>query len=230
MKKMLVATLICASCVSTAISQESRKVVNAEPQLSDIYNVLNIMNINIFRFDLNSFLNKKYTMSVYVDEYENNRKTKRVHTKNVGHNIKSLADIPEEMRDDFRKLKQVPEGKNEWDNIKELSVYVRKTNDSTAVFTIDIPGAMRMGLPAKLRPIGEFKTYFYQTRPFTFKQVGEEKNLEIPLILYGSGWQDPKYNVIRFCGENEIDPDMKSEILTDLPHHYIIGIELKEVQ
>lgn len=32
MKKMLVATLICASCVSTAMSQESRKVVNAEPQ------------------------------------------------------------------------------------------------------------------------------------------------------------------------------------------------------
>lgn len=230
MKKLTAAALICIFCAPLAMSQESHKVVKVEPQLSDIYNILNLMDINLFRFDLNSFLDKKYTVSVYVDEYEDNKKTQRLSTFNLGDNMISLDKVPEEYRDTFRILKQVPEGKNEWDNIKELSIYIRKTNDSTSVFTMDVPDATRMSQPVKLRPVGELKTYFYQTIPFTFKKVNEEDNLEIPLLLYGSGWQDTEHNVIRFCGENEISPDMKAEILTDIPHHYILGIELKRVK
>ena len=224
--------LICLSYVSTVSSQEASKVVKVEPQLSDIYNVLELMDINLFRFDLNTFLNEKYTMSIFIDEYVNNKKTKRVFITKLGDNIQSLDDIPEKHRDGFRKLKKVPEGKNEWDNIKEVSVYIRKKNDTTAIFSIDVPDVMRFNRQVFLRPVGEQKTYFYHTRPFSFQEIknDEKDNMEIPVILYGSGWLDTKYNVIRFCGEREIDPEMKANILKDIPHHYILGLQLQKAK
>lgn len=230
MKKITVAMLVCLSGLFTAKSQEISKVVNVDPQLSDICNILNIMDINLFRFDLSSFLNDKYEMRVYIDEYKNNKKVKRNRAFALGNNIKSLDEIPEKHRDDFRVLKQIPEGKNEWNNIKELSVYMRKTNDSTSVFTIDIPEVMRMNQPVELHPVGEFKTYFYQARPFAYQETGKKEHVEIPLILYGSGWHDDTHNVIRFCGEKEIDTEMKADILTSIPHHYILGLELKKAK
>ncbi|WP_373151839.1 DUF5041 domain-containing protein, partial [Bacteroides caccae] len=51
--------------------------------------------------------------------------------------------------------------------------------------------------------------------------------VELTLILYGSAWLDKQHDIIRFCGEREIDPEMKAEILKDIPHYFVIGIELK---
>lgn len=228
MKKLVITLGICASCVCTALSQEKPQVVKVEPQLTDIFSVLDIMDIKIFRFDLTSFLQETYTMSVYIDEYENNKKTKRLRTIQLGENIKSLDDLPEKYREEFRKEKQVPQGKNEWDEIKELSLYIRKNSDSTAMFTIQVPNVTRMGQQVKLRSVGDFKTYFYQARPFTLQPASTENKIDIPLTLYGSGWVDIKNQVIRFCGESEIDPELKAEILSDIPHQYIIGIELEK--
>ena len=52
--------------------------------------------------------------------------------------------------------------------------------------------------------------------------------MKIPLLLYGSVWAEPGTTFFRFCGENEIDPEMKAEILTHIPHHYVIGVQLKK--
>ena len=222
--------LICLSYVSTVSSQEASKVVKVEPQLSDICNILELMDINLFRFDLNSFLNHKYTMSIYIDEYVNNKKIKRHSRIKLGSNIMSLNDMPADKRDDFRKAMLVPEGENEWDNIKELSVYIRSTNDSSAIITIDIPNNMRVNKYVKLHTVGEYKRNFYNIRPFSFQEIkdDEKDNIEIPFILYGSGWLDTKYNIIRFCGEREIDPELNAEILKNIPHHYILGLQLQK--
>lgn len=45
--------------------------------------------------------------------------------------------------------------------------------------------------------------------------------------MYGSPWWDKDANIHRFCGEMEISPDMKSEILSHSPHYFIIGVEFK---
>ncbi len=190
-KNKLTAILLCLSLAGIANAQEkSPQVIKSEPQLEDIYNVLEAMDTHIFRFDLKEFLNKTYSVNVYVDEYEKGKSPKQAHSIRLGNNIQSLNVVPEEHRQAFREIKHIPEGKNEWEEIKELAVYLRKSNDSTSVCTINVPGA-------------------------------------IPLILYGSAWLDEKYNIIRFCGEKEIDPEMKAEILKDIPHYYIIGIEFK---
>ena len=214
----------------TAHSQEPRKVVSVDPQMSDIYNVLNLLDIKMFRFDLTSFLSEKYSVNLYMDEYKNNQKIKRVRVMNLGENIKSLDEIPEEHREYFRKSKQVPEGKNEWNNIKEMSLYIRKKNDSIAILTIDIPDVMRMNQQMTLYPVSEFKTYFYEARPFVYNEMDGKEELNIPLVMYGSGWYDTKYKVVRFCGETKIDTDMKADILSNIPHHYVVGLELKKTK
>lgn len=227
-KNKLTAILLCLSLAGIANAQEkSPQVIKSELQVEDIYNVLEAMDIHIFRFDLKEFLNKTYTVNIYIDEYEKGKSPKQAHRIGLGKNIQSLNVVPEEHRQAFREIKHIPEGKNEWEEIKELAVYFRKSNDSTSVCTVNVPGAMQGRAPLKLQPIEKYHSYNYHPRPFKFQTIKEEEHFKIPLVLYGSAWLDKKYNIIRFCGEREIDPEMKAEILKDIPHYYIIGIEFK---
>lgn len=47
-------------------------------------------------------------------------------------------------------------------------------------------------------------------------------------MLVGSAWYDPHIEMFRFCGESEIAPDLSSEILSHVPHFYVIGVETKK--
>lgn len=219
-----------AVTVDKEVSKDVPTVIKVEPQLDDIYEVLKALNINMYRFDLSKYLNEVYDVKLYVDEYEDGKRIKEVGSSRLGKNIKSLKELPEEMRDDFRKIKNVPEGKDEWDNIKEMSVYITKPNDSTAMFTINIPGVLKTNKRVQLRPVGEEKVYLYDPRPFKFNPAGKTDSINIPLIMYGSYWFDARYNVIRMCGEREIDPEMKAEILGKVPHYYVVGLELNKVK
>lgn len=227
-KTKLTIALLCLSFAGIVSAQQtSPQVQKMEPQMEDIYNVLEAMNIHIFRFDMKEFLNQVYAVSIYVDEYENGQTPKRLSTRYLGNNIESLDNVPEEHRQTLREIKQIPEGKNEWEEIKEISVYLRKSNDSTAVCMINIPGSSRQGVPLKLRPVEKYHSFHYRPLPFKLQPISQQGNLKIPLLLYGSAWLDKQHNIIRFCGENEIDPEMKAKILNNIPHYYVIGIELK---
>lgn len=228
MKKLLFTILCLVGYTLTTQAQEPRKVVQAEPQYSDVLNVFSLLDIDVFRFDLTAFSNEKYAISLYIDEYENNQKKGRVRTNHLGENIVSLDEVPAERRDEFRKMKQIAEGENEWVRIKSLSVYLRKMTDLTTTITINVPDAMQVSNSIKNRPVGEYKRNFYKVRPFTLTEIGTGDLLTIPLLLYGSGWLYG--SIIRFCGEREIDPDMKAEILTKIPHQYVLGLELKKVK
>lgn len=228
-KNKLITTLLCLLLTGIADAQEKApQVIKTEPQLEDIYNVLTAMNIHIYRFDVKEFLDRVYTVNAYVDEYEKDKSPKRIHNIRLGKNIKSLDEIPEKHRQAFREIKHVPEGKNEWEEIKELAVYLRRTNDSTSVCTINIPEVIMAGASRlHLKPIEKYNSYVYYPRPFKFQPIIETNHFKIPLILYGSAWLDEKYDIIRFCGEREIDQEMNAEILEKLPHYYIIGLEFK---
>ena len=49
-----------------------------------------------------------------------------------------------------------------------------------------------------------------------------------PLVLYGSAWFDSEAGIFRFCGENEISPDMHEDIVKDIPEFYVIGVIIKK--
>ena len=34
-------------------------------------------------------------------------------------------------------------------------------------------------------------------------------------------WFDAEHNLFRFCGENEIAPDLSGEIVGNIPHFYV---------
>ena len=72
------------------------------------------------------------------------------------------------------------------------------------------------------------KFYSYNTRPFKTQEITIGKF--IPLVLYGSWWYDKDFNIFRFCGEKEIDPDMSSDILKYLPHYYVFRIEVNPIK
>lgn len=73
-KSKLIIILLCLCVVAgIADAQEKSQVIQSEPQLEDIYNVLEAMDIHMFRFELKEFLNKVYTVTAYMDEYENGK-------------------------------------------------------------------------------------------------------------------------------------------------------------
>ena len=77
------------------------------------------MDIHMFRFELKEFLNKVYTVAVYMDEYENGKSPKQVHNIRLGKNIQSLNAEQEEHHQAFRERKHNQEGKNEREKIKK---------------------------------------------------------------------------------------------------------------
>ncbi len=68
----------------------------------------------------------------------------------------------------------------------------------------------------------------YCTRPFGIDSF--EAGKFIPLVFYGSMWFDAEHNLFCFCGENEIAPDLSGEIVGNIPHFYVIGIEFTPKQ
>ena len=103
-------------------------------------------------------------------------------------------------------------------------------NDSTANFLFHFGKKRVFGGRLGLKPISapekpESKQYFYGARPFELS-TSFEKGKFIPLVLYGSYWYDPEVEGCRFCGEDEIKPDLSSDILEYVPHYYILGIKI----
>ena len=220
---------LCLACAVASPAQEIQQVKSDAPRLEDVYNVLEDLGIRVFRFDLSSFLHDVYNVEGYVAEYKNNKPTGNVHTFELGANIRSLDEIPEEHRQGFRKTYHIPDGENQWESIKDLVVCIRhmETKDSTAIIQVSSSQVGSMAKPFKLQPVGVHRTYLYDARPFSLNSTEGNGDLEIPLVLYASWWEEPGTTLIRFCGENEIDPEMKAEILTHIPHCYVIGIKFK---
>ena len=85
-KSKLIIILLCLCVVAGIADAQEKKsqVIQSEPQLEDIYNVLEAMDIHMFRFELKEFLNKVYTVTAYMDEYENGKSPKQVHNIRLG--------------------------------------------------------------------------------------------------------------------------------------------------
>ena len=89
---------------------------------------------------------------------------------------------------------------------------------------------MTTNVALKLHPLGKEKVYFYEARPYILRNNPNVDSLNIPLVLYGSGWVDEQYGFMRFCGEREIDGNDKTGmILSNVPHYYVVGVELHKV-
>ena len=109
--------------------------------------------------------------------------------------------------------------------------FVPSDNDSTATYDFHFSESRGFNSRLPLMPIcnpdkPDDKWYVYESRPFELVEPFE-KGKFIPLVLYGSYWYEPENGGCRFCGENEIKPDLSLDIVKYIPHYYVLGIKLK---
>lgn len=219
MKKGVGLVFICLCLSAGLYAQDSLKVNAKQIGVEDIVDVLNVMHVKMFHFDLRPFLVDTYEVQVYVEEHEKGKVPKRVEQFRMGKNKELLKD--------FWSDKDLPEDAEVRDKITDLSLFLTGRNDSTTLLTIKIPNVMTTNVVLKLHPLGKDKVYFYEDRPYILRNNPDADSLNIPLILYGSGWVEEQYGFMRFCGEREIDGNNKNGmILSNVPHYYVVGVEL----
>lgn len=219
MKKRVWMAIICLCLSAGLYAQDSLKVNTKQIGVEDIVDVLNVMRVKMFHFDLMPFLADTYEVQVYVEEHEQGKTSKRIELFRMGKNKELLKDS--------WRYKDLPEDTEVWNKITDLSLFLTSRNDSTTLLTIKVPNAMTTNVVLKLHPLGKEKVYFYEARPYILRNNPNVDSLNIPLVLYGSGWVDEQYGFMRFCGEREIDGNDKTGmILSNVPHYYVVGVEL----
>ena len=196
-KKIIITALLAL----VAITGQAQKIKMNEPSFSDYLPLLNAKGYMAYSFDTKKF--KGVEVEPIVMEYVKGEEPKEVLNFNV---IMSLD--------------------------KKLVVGFRPSdNDSTFNYLFHFSENRGFGGRLKLKPISapeepDEKWYIYQSRPFEL--AGSlEKGKFIPLVLYGSYWYDAAAGGCRFCGDNEIKPDLSSDIVKYIPHYYVLGIKIK---
>lgn len=232
MKKLI--TLLCAvALVGDLRAQDSLRVTTQTIQLEDVIDVLDMNGISIHRFDLQSLLKTHYDITFYVDEYRHAEKQGRVHSFLFGPNIGSVTEYPEEQWEAVRQEYHLAPNENEYDRIKSVTLTLQVKDDSLATISVGSPLLGRMSKSSlKLYPVEGYTqaiNYMYDSRPFRLESVTDGDTVEIPLVFFGSWWYDKRSNFIRFCGESEIDSQLQSQIVKDVPHSYVIGMRLEKM-
>ncbi|MDL2265339.1 DUF5041 domain-containing protein [Parabacteroides sp. OttesenSCG-928-G07] len=215
----------------TAFSQQ---IKSKNIELEDLLTLLNASGYELFSFDITEMLKERYDITLVSKEYD---KGGEIASKNLNlvQNKRLLTDFPESQWQAY-----IDAGGKFVDSETKTIAHAEKIcfgfypseNDSTVHLQIQIPSLMNARTPITLRGLpmkdSDKKFFSYHTRPF---KIGVfEENVFIPLVLYGSMWFDEKYEIFRFCGEREIDSNMSSEILKDVPHYYVFGVVFAKKQ
>ena len=202
-------------------------------ELDDIITLLEASGYEVFSFDITDMLKDYYDITIIRKEYT---KEGEVTSRNLQtlQNKVLLTEYSESDRQKFVDENRIidPETMAVYHAEKLNIGFYPSGNDSTIRIQIHIPDFVTLNTSLKLRGLtmkdSERLLFNYNTRPFQTRAFEEE--LFIPLVLLGSMWYDEKYDIYRFCGEKEIDPDMSSELLKDIPHYYIFGVKFVKKQ
>ncbi|MDE5744731.1 MAG: DUF5041 domain-containing protein [Paramuribaculum sp.] len=215
------------------VSAEADVLKPVDSTLSDYAALLRDAGYELYSFDISDLIDNQYTITVTVREYEGDS----LINDNVSgwprtfSNRTMLSEFSEEDRNSIKREDMYDAEKGiytadekinigflpETDNIKggkNIRVSVNLPQQGSTIIQLELHPIFFPGSPTPL--------YRYSTRPFTTNLWKE--NEFTPLVLLGSAWYDQKFNVIRFCGESEIAPDLSSDILKDTPHFYVIGV------
>lgn len=216
---------------SFAINAQEIKMIDATPQ--DYVELLKSKGYVAYPFDISGLKDSTYSFTIIVKEYVDGHETESDRPCIVLKNRKMVSDFmwrelsTEELEDIKRNSYDYEKGVYSLAE-KIMIGFTPNEVDSVAYARISIENMGSMAVDLKLKPIANplYKKplYKYLTRPF--KPVTFDKGKFIPLVLYCSFWYDAKHNIVRCCGEKEIDPSMTSEILKDSPHYYVIGVSL----
>ena len=226
MKKIFIHSCLLLTLSFSAFGQQ---IKNKNVELDDLITLLGANGYELFNYDVSEMLNERYDIEIIEKEYSAG---KEIESSNLTMtpNKRLLTDFPESQWQEAidAGITIIDPETKAIAHVEKISVgFSPSDNDSTKFIQINIPGLTRMRSPLKLNGLpmkdSDKKFYSYNTRPFKIGTFKEDQF--IPLVLFGSSWYDERFNVYRFCGESEIDPDMSSEILKDVPHFYVIGVK-----
>ena len=217
------------SCAAFGQQIKSKSV-----EFDDLLFLLGTSGYELFIYDITEMLNEKYEIEFIKKEYEAGKEIATSRLTMV-QNKRLLTDIPESFRQKLIDEGRVIDHKTQAiSHAEKFSFgFYPSGNDTIKRMQLHVPEFTTMPrITFNLRGlvnVNSDKLFFsYHIRPFKMSTFKE--NEFIPLILLGSSWYDERFNVFRFCGEIEIEPDMSSEILKDVPHHYVLGIKFVKKQ
>ena len=219
------------------ITLSAQSVKQIEPNYQDYISLLNERGYMVYSYDISELKDSTYQIKLVIKEYELGKeepiKTHDFKYGNLQNRLLVKDFMKRELSDD--ELEDLKSKSDDFENgifrsSDKISIgFLPVENDSIENFKLTVDNIGTIGSKLKLRkvfgghnPEGE---YSYGTRPFSIPSF--KPNTFIPLALYGSYWYDEQFDIVRFCGENEIDPELKAEILKDSPHYYIIGVIFK---
>lgn len=197
---MIKKTLFTILFAIIAMTVQAQQIKMIEPTLSDYLPLLESKGYKAYSFDTEKL--KGAVVEPVIMEYTKGEEPKNV----LNFNITMSID-------------------------KKLVIgFIPSENDSTANFLFHYSNYGRFGSRLHLKPIyapekPDDKWYMYESRPF---KLGDsfKKGDFIPLVLYGSYWYEPESGACRFCGENDIKPDLSSDIVKSIPHYFVLGIRI----
>ena len=218
----------------------AQEVKPIEASIEDYIALLNQNGYQAYSFDISPMKDATYQIQFEVREYVAGN-PEPVSVQPYGRGLKSRTMVKDFMWRELseEELADIKEASADYENgvysrAEKITVgFMPCENDSTEVGRLFVENQGSSGFSLKLKPINHHGVYnndvIYQYKPVPFKTSVFENGKFIPLAAYASFWFDEKYSLIRFCGAQEIDPDMSTEILKDTPHYYVIGVTLTKV-
>jgi hypothetical protein len=185
----------------------------------------------VYSFDITDLLDSCYNIIPTVKEYVNGKLVENNNQYRFAISNKMLVtDFPEEQHAKIRAKGLADPATDTYTQATELNIGFYNLNDSTKAMNFELPTQGTQGKNFKLltasNPEGTQTCRVYQTRPFKSQEF--KCGTMIPLVLLGSAWWDTRFKVFRFCGENEINPDMSEKFISEIPHFYVIGVEVQK--
>ena len=177
----------------------------------DLQAILDVLHINIFKFNIGLPIEQKCSAVLYRQEYEKRNMIKETTIWGTSN--------------PFRTIENGVEVEKALDQIRIIS---KKDNDNFILF-------IRMGdfgLNDYKIKYDSIYTNPHDCKPFklpTKYKIGDK----IPLLLIGSYWdstsKDGKMKTQRFCWElNDLNNDFSDKAFDVMPHYLVFGIKLEE--
>ena len=227
--------LVIATLAFVGLTMQAQEVKQIEASVDDYIALLNQSGYQAYSFDISQLMDTTYYVQFEVREYvAGNPEPVMVHQYGRGLKNRTMVkdfmwrELSEEELADIRDA-SVDYENGVYSRAEKITVgFLPCKNDSTEVGKLFVENQGASGFSLSLKQIdhkgayNEDVIYSYNTLPF--KTSAFEEGKFIPLAAYASFWFDEKFNIIRFCGATELDPDMTTEILKDTPHYFVIGV------
>jgi hypothetical protein len=229
-KAIIIAIVILASA-----SLRAQEVKPIESSVEDYIALLNQNGYQAYSFDISQLMDTTYYVQFEVREYVAGNPDP-VMVQPYGRGLKNRTMVKDFMwrERSEEELADIRAASVDYENgvysrAEKITVgFLPCKNDSTEVGKLFVENQGASGFSLSLKQIdhkgayNEDVIYSYNTLPF--KTSAFEEGKFIPLAAYASFWFDERFNIIRFCGATELDPDMTTEILKDTPHYFVIGV------